>query len=158
MFDGPRLAVRTVSDKKRRVSCSRIADYLRIEISVQIGRSDEVLFEFSAKALIQAKEHAFGISSVRCLHGKSDLKHGSNKRGRYAVACYVGDENAELIALERKEIVEITGDGTHGEIASGDFDSDKARNFARQDGCLNLLANFKFFLNREKTLLLAKMR
>jgi hypothetical protein len=94
--------------------------------------------------------------SVFCLHGKSDLKHGNYQRGRDSVAGDVSDENAELIAFERKEIVEIAGDGTHGKIAGCDFDSGQVRNFARQDGCLNLLGDFKFFLNREKTLLLGE--
>jgi hypothetical protein len=70
------------------------------------------------------------------------------------VAGDVSDENAEPTGFQHKEIVEIAGDGTHGEIARGDFDSGQARDFARQGRCLNLLGNFKFFLDREKTLLL----
>jgi len=156
MFDGACLAVRTATEQKGRVSRSCITDDLCIEISVQIGCSDEVLFEFSAKSLVQANEHAFRILSVGCLRGKSDLQHGSDERGRDAVTGDVGDENAELIACERKEIVEIAGDGAHGQITRGYFDSGQPRNFTRQDGCLNLLGDFKFFLNREKALLLGE--
>src|SRR5271169_1411915 len=66
----------------------------------------------------------------RCLHSKSNLKHGSDERGRNAVAGDVGNETAELTAFERKEIVEVAGDGTHGEIASSDLQASNAGHFA----------------------------
>jgi hypothetical protein len=57
LFDEPRPAVRTAAEQKRRVSSSRITDDLCVEISVQAGCSDEVLFEFSAESLIQTDKN-----------------------------------------------------------------------------------------------------
>ena len=35
----------------------------------------------------------------------------------------VGDEDAQLIAFEHKEVVEISCDGAHRKVAGRDFDS-----------------------------------
>jgi len=76
-----------------------------------------------------------------------------------AVTGDVGDENAELIAFERKEIVENRRRRRSWADARGYFDSGQPRNFARQDGCLNLLGDFKFFFeSRKRVSSLAKMR
>jgi len=39
----------------------------------------------------------------------------------------VGDQNADALFIDAKEIVEIAGDGTHGHIARSNFESRERR-------------------------------
>ena len=156
MFKEECLAVRTAAEQNRRVPRSRVTGDFCIHISVQISCRYEVLFKFSAKNLVQAAKNSLGMAGVCFLASKRDLEHGSDERGRDPVAGHVGDENAYLIAFERKEIIEIIGNRAHGEIAGRDVDPGEARHFAGQDGCLNLLGDFKFLLNREEIFFLGE--
>ena len=115
------------------MSRSRVTDDFCVKISVQISRSDEVVYEFSAERLIQRGKNQFGMLRVRLLSGESDFQHGSDDGGGHAVTGNIRNENAELIFFQREEIVEIAGDRTHREITSGDVQTSDAGHFARKN-------------------------
>src|SRR5258706_646365 len=94
--------------------------------------------------------------SVRLLASKSALQHRSDKGGGNAVAGDVGDENAELIAFEHEEIIEIAGNSTHREIASSDFQASDAGHFTRENRRLDLARNFKLFVDSEQAMLIGE--
>ena len=134
------------------MACGGVAQNIFIEVGEEISGSDEVFFEFAAKSAIQAGENARGIVSVRKLGGESNFEHGGDERGGNSVASHVGDQNADAFFVEDEEIVEIAGDGAHGEVASGDVEASEGRNGLRERGGLNLLSDFELFLDGEEPL------
>jgi hypothetical protein len=54
------------------------------------------------------------------------------------VAGYVGDQDAEVLVVDDEEVVEIAGDGAHGDVASSDFEARYARNRLGQGAILDL--------------------
>src|SRR5579863_8508009 len=131
-----------------------VPNHFRVEIRIEIGCCDKVIFEFSAQSFVQPGKHARRVIGVAGLAGKRDFKHRSNQGGGDAVSGDVGDENAKMISFERQEIVEISRNGAHGKITRCDFDPGAASNFARKNGCLNLLRDFQLFLNSKEALFL----
>src|SRR5580658_2958983 len=156
LFDGACAAVRTIAVQERRVSGAGIAKNLAIEVDENVSRRYKVILEFSAECLIQSSENAGRVGSVSRLPGERDFEHRSNNRRWYAVAGDVSDENAELIFLGRKEIVEISGNRAHGEIASSDLEASDAGHFARENRGLDLARDFKLFVDRKQTMLICE--
>ena len=72
------------------------------------------------------------------------------------MAGYVGDENAELLAIQREEIVEVAGDRAHGEIASRDLHASDAGHCARENRGLDPPRNFEFFVDDEQAMLIGE--
>src|SRR5271169_4772601 len=102
---------------------ARVADDFFVKINIQVRRGDEVIFKLSAESVVQSGNDTSRLLGVRDLTCKSDFEHRCDKRGGNAMAGNVGDEDAQLIAIENEKIVEISRDCAHGQVASRDFDS-----------------------------------
>src|SRR5579864_4174707 len=150
------MAVRTVAEQKRRMARGAVAYDFCIEISVHVGCRNKVLLEFSTQSFIQAGKDEFGILSVGLLASKGALQHRSDECGRNAVAGDVCDENAELAAIEREEIIEIAGDRAHREIASGDLQASDVGYCARENRGLDLACDFELFVDGQQAMLIGE--
>src|SRR5690348_10527794 len=87
---------------------------------------------------------------MRGLSSECDFQHRGDQRGGHAVSGDVGYENAYTFVVRKEEIVEIAGDGAHGDVACGDFESCEDGNALRKNGGLNLAGNFQLFVDCEE--------
>ena len=62
-----------------------------------------------------------GVGCVGALGGCCEFDHGGDESGGDAVAGDVGDEEAGLLGIGDEEVVEVSGDGGHGNVAGGDL-------------------------------------
>src|SRR3981189_350832 len=99
----------------------RIAQNALLQIHKEIGGGDEMLFEFSAQSLVEARENARGIVCVRDLSSERNFQHGGDQSRGNAVTCNVRDKNAEVLFINGEEIIEVAGNGTHGSVTGCDF-------------------------------------
>ena len=104
----------------------------------------------------KAEEEWRWIIGERSLSREGNFQHRSNQRCGNTVSSNVGNENAETIVVHGNEIVKITGDGAHGDIASGDFEARVIGNRFRKNGRLDGARNFEFFVDGKQFLLVGK--
>ena len=79
--------------------------------------------ELAAERAVQAGENERGFVGMSRLACERDFEHGGDQRGWHAVSRHVGDQNADTLFIDAKEIVEIPGDGAHGHVARGNLKS-----------------------------------
>ena len=107
--------------------------------------------ELAAERAVQARENARGIVGVSRLARESDLQHGGDQGGGNAMSSDVGDQNADALFIDPKEIVEIAGNGVHGQIARSNFESRERRDAVRKRGGLNPAGDFQLFVDGEES-------
>src|SRR5262249_34804230 len=99
----------------------RVPQNSLLQVNEKIGGGNKMLFEFATESAVEARENERGIVDVGGLAGEGDFQHGSDESRGDAVAGDIGDENAEALLVDRKKVVEVSRDGAHGNVASGDF-------------------------------------
>jgi len=72
------------------------------------------------------------------------------------VSSDIGDQNADTLFVDAKEIVEIAGNGAHGDVARGNFESRERRDALRKRRGLNPAGNFQFVVDGEESLFVRK--
>ncbi len=82
-----------------------------------------------------------------CLPRESYLEHGCDQCGGYAMPGDVGNQDADTLFVDHQKIVKVSGDSAHGQIAGDDFQAGELRDFAGQNGRLNLVGDLQFFVD-----------
>ncbi len=133
------------------MGCSGVVQQALLQIHKEISGADEVRFELAAERAVQAGENARGIVGVSCLARESNLEHGSDQGGWHSVSSDVGDQNADALFIDAKEIVEIAGNGAHGDVARSNFESRERGDAVRKRGRLNPAGDFQLFVDGEES-------
>lgn len=63
----------------------------------------------------------------------------------------IGDQNADALFIDAKEIVKIASDGTHGDVAHSNFESREGRDALRKREGLNPASDFQLFVDGEES-------
>jgi hypothetical protein len=72
------------------------------------------------------------------------------------VSSNIGDQNADTLFVDAKEIVEIAGNRAHGDVARGNFESRERRDALRKRRGLNPAGNFQFVVDGEESFFVRK--
>src|ERR1700730_5096871 len=110
-----------------------------------------MLFELAAERAVQSGENERGIMGVGPLAGECDFEHGGDQRSWHAVSRDVGDQNANTLFIDAKEIVEIPGDGAHGHVARSNLKSCEGGDALWKGRGLNPARDFQLLIDGDES-------
>ena len=116
-------------------------------VEEDVGGGDELALGVAVEDGVHAGEERGGVGGVGALRGGCEFDHGGDERSGDAVTGDVGDEEAGLLGVGDEEVVEVSGDGGHGDVAGGYLEVVGGGIGGGEDVGLDAAGDFEFFLD-----------
>src|ERR1700733_12687584 len=130
-----------------RVGGGGVAEGGSCGVEIDVGGGDELALGVSVEDGIHAGEERGRVGSVGSLGGGGEFDHGGDERCGDSVAGDVGDEEAGLFWVGDEEVVEVSGDGGHGDVAGGYLEVIGGGIGGWEDVSLDAAGDLEFLLN-----------
>ena len=134
-------------EEQRRMSGGGVTEGGGGGVEMDVGRGDELALGVAVENGVHSVEELCGVGCVGTLRGGGEFDHGGDECGGDSVTGYIGDEQAGLLRSGDEEVVEVSGDGGHGNVAGGDLEVGGVGIGGGKDVGLDAAGDLQFFLD-----------
>src|SRR5208282_2797946 len=124
-----------------------VAQLARLRVQINIRGSNILALGVAAESGVHGGEQLRGAGGVFALGDGGHLDHGGDQGGGDAVTGDIGDEETRLADSGGQVVVEVAGDGGHGNVARGDVEVGRGGEVAGEQGDLDAAGQFELAMN-----------